>query len=100
MEKRKFLTSLVVVILVLAYANAIFLGTKVKKHFVLVHTVSHGAWCRYKIVALMRSSGYNVTVIDLGASGINPKQALEIPHFSDYLSPLMEFMASLPTNKK
>ncbi|KAG5625069.1 hypothetical protein H5410_010287, partial [Solanum commersonii] len=33
-------------------------------------------------------------------SGINPKQALEIPHFSDYLSPLMEFMASLPAGKK
>uniref|UniRef100_M1CFZ9 Methylketone synthase Ib n=1 Tax=Solanum tuberosum TaxID=4113 RepID=M1CFZ9_SOLTU len=100
MEKNKFLTSVVVVILVLPYADATFSGTKVKKHFVLVHTVGHGAWSWYKIVALMRSSGYNVTAIDLGASGINPKQALEIPHFSDYLSPLMEFMASFPTNKK
>nr|3STY_A Chain A, Methylketone synthase 1 [Solanum habrochaites]3STY_B Chain B, Methylketone synthase 1 [Solanum habrochaites] len=72
----------------------------VKKHFVLVHAAFHGAWCWYKIVALMRSSGHNVTALDLGASGINPKQALQIPNFSDYLSPLMEFMASLPANEK
>ncbi|KAK4724706.1 hypothetical protein R3W88_027485 [Solanum pinnatisectum] len=83
MEKNKFLTSLVVVILVLPYADATFSGTK-----------------ETLCATLMRSSGHNVTAIDLGASGINPKQALEIPHFSDYLSPLMEFMDSLPTNKK
>ncbi|KAM3377109.1 methyl jasmonate esterase 1 [Capsicum galapagoense] len=73
---------------------------KDKKHFVLVHTVGHGAWSWYKIVALMKSSGHHVTALDLGASGINPKQAFEIPHVSDYLSPLMEFMASLPADKK
>ncbi|XP_049350438.1 methyl jasmonate esterase 1-like [Solanum verrucosum] len=84
----------------LAYANATVLGPKAKKQFVLVHTLGHGAWSWYKIVALMTSSGHNVTAIDLGASAINPKQALEIPHFSDYLSPLMEFMASLPAGKK
>ncbi|KAK6789715.1 hypothetical protein RDI58_013515 [Solanum bulbocastanum] len=49
---------------------------------------------------MMRSSGHNVTALDLAASGINSKQALEISHFSDYLSPLMEFMASLPDDKK
>ncbi|KAK4740082.1 hypothetical protein R3W88_003779 [Solanum pinnatisectum] len=48
----------------------------------------------------MRSSGHNVTALDLGASGINPKHALKIPHFSDYLSPLMEFMTSLPADEK
>ncbi|KAG5606440.1 hypothetical protein H5410_027932 [Solanum commersonii] len=52
------------------------------------------------IVAMMLSSGHSVTTLDLGASGINSKQALEIPHLSDYLSPLMEFMASLPDDKK
>ncbi|XP_049404556.1 methyl jasmonate esterase 1-like [Solanum stenotomum] len=69
-------------------------------HFVLVHTAFHGAWSWYKIVALMTSSGHNVTTLDLGGSGINPKQALEITHFADYVSPLMEFMASLPANNK
>ncbi|XP_015063836.1 polyneuridine-aldehyde esterase-like [Solanum pennellii] len=82
------------------HANAIVLEPKAKKHFVLVHSACHGAWCWYKIVSLMRSSGHNVTALDLGASGINPKQALEIPHFSDYLSPLMEFMTSLPADEK
>ncbi|KAG5625072.1 hypothetical protein H5410_010290 [Solanum commersonii] len=48
----------------------------------------------------MRSSGHNVTAIDLGTSGINPKQALEIPYYSYYLSPLMEFMASIPAHEK
>ncbi|KAK4340276.1 hypothetical protein RND71_041738 [Anisodus tanguticus] len=100
MEKIKFLTSLVVLILLLPYANATLSGPKAKKHFVLVHTASHGAWSWYKIVALMRSSGHNVAALDLGASGINLKQALEIPHFSDYSSPLMEFMASLPADKR
>ncbi|PHU10534.1 hypothetical protein BC332_22394 [Capsicum chinense] len=45
-------------------------------------------------------TGHNVTALNLGASGTNPKQALEIPHFSDYLSPLMEFMTSLPADEK
>ncbi|WMV12960.1 hypothetical protein MTR67_006345 [Solanum verrucosum] len=67
--------------------------------FVLVHTGGHGAWSWYKIAVLMKSSGHNVTALDLGASGNNPKQALDIPSFSDYLSPLMEFMASLPLDK-
>ncbi|KAF3628250.1 putative salicylic acid-binding protein 2-like [Capsicum annuum] len=100
MEKSKLLTSLVVLILLLPYATATLSGSKPKKHFVLVHGGCHGAWSWYKIVALMRYSGYNVTAIDLGASGINPKQALEIPHYSDYLSPLMEFMASLSEHEK
>uniref|UniRef100_K4B397 AB hydrolase-1 domain-containing protein n=1 Tax=Solanum lycopersicum TaxID=4081 RepID=K4B397_SOLLC len=100
MEKSKFQTSLVVLILLLPYAKSTLSGPKSKKHFVLVHTAGHGAWTWYKSVALMRSSGHNVTALDLGASGINPKQALEIPNFSDYLSPLMEFMASLPADKK
>ncbi|KAK4740084.1 hypothetical protein R3W88_003781 [Solanum pinnatisectum] len=100
MEKSKFLTSLVILILVLPYANATLPGPKDKKHFVLVHRGSHGAWCWYKIVALMRSSGHNVTAIDLAASGINPKQALEVPHLSDYFSPLMKFMVSLPAHEK
>ncbi|XP_047251078.1 methyl jasmonate esterase 1-like [Capsicum annuum] len=101
MERSNFLTSLAVLILVLAYASATLSGPKAKKHFVLVHTAGHGAWSWYKIVALMRrSSGHNVTALNLGASGTNPKQALEIPHFSDYLSPLMEFMTSLPADEK
>ncbi|KAK4740071.1 hypothetical protein R3W88_003768 [Solanum pinnatisectum] len=87
----------VVLILVFPYADAILSGPN---NIVLVHTGCQGAWSWYKIVELMTSSGHNVTAIDLGASGNNPKQALEIPRFFDYLSPLMEFMASLPADKK
>ncbi|KAM3220178.1 methyl jasmonate esterase 1 [Capsicum chacoense] len=100
MEKSQFLTSLVVLILLLSYANATFSGPKAKKHFVLVHAACHGAWSWYKIIALMRSSGHNVTAIDLGASGINPKQVLDVPRLSDYFMPLTKFLASLPAHEK
>ncbi|KAM3377108.1 hypothetical protein P3S68_009521 [Capsicum galapagoense] len=100
MEEREFLTSLVVLILLLPYANATLPRPKSKKHFLLVHRAWHGAWSWYKIVALMRSSGHNVTAIDLGASGINSKQVLDVQHLSDYFSPLIEFMASLPADEK
>lgn len=102
MEKSKYLISFLLILL-LPYVNATTSGPnwpKANKHFVLVHGVCHGAWSWYKLVALMRSSGYNVTALDLGASGINPKQVLEIPRLSDYFSPLMKFMASLPTHEK
>ncbi|CAN4111647.1 unnamed protein product [Withania somnifera] len=78
-ERKSTLTCLVVLILTLPYANATLLRPKAKNHFVLVHGGCHGD---YKIVALMRSSGHNVTAIDYGAS------------------PLMEFMASLPAHEK
>lgn len=103
MEKNKFLTSLVVHILLLSYVNATMSGPKfpkASKHFVLVHGAGLGAWSWYKIVALMRSSRHNVTALDLGASGINPKQVLEVRYLSDYFSPLMEFMASLTADEK
>ena len=70
------------------------------KHFVLVHGVCLGAWCWYKLVALLKLAGHRVTALDLGASGISPKQLNEIASFSDYLQPLMEFMASLPHGEK
>uniref|UniRef100_A0A3Q7EUB0 AB hydrolase-1 domain-containing protein n=1 Tax=Solanum lycopersicum TaxID=4081 RepID=A0A3Q7EUB0_SOLLC len=57
-------------------------GLTLTNTFVLVHGACHGAWPWYKVVALMRSSGHNVTAIDLGASGINPEQVLEVPRHS------------------
>ncbi|XP_059314102.1 methyl jasmonate esterase 1-like [Lycium ferocissimum] len=73
---------------------------KASKHFVLVHGALHGSWCWYKLVASLKTSGHNVTALDLGASGINPKQALEVTHLSDYFSLLMEFMTSFPADEK
>ncbi|KAJ8572317.1 hypothetical protein K7X08_008828 [Anisodus acutangulus] len=54
------------------------------QHFVLVHGAYHGAWSWYKLVALMRSPGHSVTAVDLGASGINPKQFWWIRHFQSH----------------
>ncbi|KAM7498050.1 hypothetical protein LguiA_022464 [Lonicera macranthoides] len=71
-----------------------------KSHFVLVHGSCHGAWCWYKVATLLSSHGHRVTALDLGASGINPKQLDDIPTISGYLQPLMELMAALPSDEK
>ncbi|KAI3830356.1 hypothetical protein MKX03_033468 [Papaver bracteatum] len=66
-------------------------GGSTKKHFVLVHGACQGAWCWYKLTPLLKSPGHRVTVLDLVASGINPKQVNALHSFSDYVQPLMEF---------
>ncbi|PIN14196.1 hypothetical protein CDL12_13173 [Handroanthus impetiginosus] len=66
-----------------------------RKHFVLVHELGHGAWCWYKLAPLLRSSGHNITSIDLAALGIDPKLVLDVPLTSKYFSPLIRFMDSL-----
>lgn len=71
-----------------------------KKHILLVHGVSHGAWCWYKLVSLLKLAGHKVTALDLGASGINSKQIDEVTSFFDYLQPLMDFMSSLPQDER
>lgn len=71
------------------------------KHFVLVHGTCHGAWCWYKLVALLQRAGHRVTALDLGASGINFKQLdQDVASIWDYVQPLMEFMASIPHDEK
>ncbi|XP_062102142.1 methylesterase 10-like [Humulus lupulus] len=75
-------------------------------HFVLVHGACHGAWCWYKLMSLLKVETGNsnhhvqVTALDLGASGINPKLLDEVPTVDDYVQPLMEFMASLPEDHR
>ena len=73
---------------------------KKERHFVLVHGACHGAWSWYKVATLLKSAGHKVTALDLAASGIHPKQAHELRSLSDYLEPLMEFMASLPPEER
>ncbi|KAJ8770728.1 hypothetical protein K2173_021375 [Erythroxylum novogranatense] len=70
------------------------------KHFVLVHGASHGAWCWYKVMTLLKSRGHNVTALDMAASGVNPMQAHEVGSFSDYFEPLMGFMESLTADER
>ncbi|KAJ4964203.1 hypothetical protein NE237_024142 [Protea cynaroides] len=73
---------------------------KKKHHFVLVHGACHGGWCWFELATLLRSKGHRVTAPDLAASGINLKPLEEIRSISDYFQPLMEVMASLPSDDK
>lgn len=66
----------------------------------LVHGACHGAWCWYKVAAQLKSIGHKVTALDLAASGIHPKPVHEVHSLSDYVEPLLDFMASLPPEKK
>jgi pimeloyl-ACP methyl ester carboxylesterase len=65
-------------------------------HFVLVHGISGGAWCWYKIRCLMENSGYRVSCIDLKSCGIDQTDPTSIISFDDYNKPLLDFMSNLP----
>jgi hypothetical protein len=69
-------------------------------HFVLVHGISGGAWCWYKIRCLMENSGYRVSCIDLKSSGIDQTDPTSLVSFDDYNKPLMDFMSNLPDNEQ
>ncbi|KAK9189709.1 hypothetical protein WN943_018308 [Citrus x changshan-huyou] len=71
-----------------------------KPHFVLVHGISGGAWCWYKVRCLMENSGYKVSCINLKGAGTDPSDANSIHSFDDYNKPLMDFMSSLTDNEK
>ncbi|XP_019190274.1 PREDICTED: methylesterase 3-like isoform X3 [Ipomoea nil] len=71
-----------------------------KKHFVVVHGACHGAWCWYKVAALLRAEGHKVSALDMAASGIHPKRAEEVGSMAEYNQPLTEFMAALPADEK
>lgn len=70
------------------------------KHFVLVHGFCLGAWCWYKLAAALKSNGSRSTAIDLAGCGINPDLLRPDSTFSDYVRPLMDFLASLPDDEK
>lgn len=71
-----------------------------RKHLVLVHGICHGAWCWYKVVSHLRSAGHRVTAVDLSGSGVNPSRLQDIPTFSDYIQPLIQFLESLSPDEK
>ncbi|KAG6482607.1 methylesterase 1-like [Zingiber officinale] len=65
-------------------------------HIVFVHGVSHGAWCWYKLISLLRSAGHRVTALDLAASGIDERRFSDLRNFADYNQPLIDLLAALP----
>ncbi|KAL0450282.1 UNVERIFIED_CONTAM: Salicylic acid-binding protein 2 [Sesamum latifolium] len=73
---------------------------KQQVHIVLVHGACHGAWCWYKLKPLLEAAGHRVTAFDLAASGIDTRTLEELRSFEDYSQPLLDFMASLPSEEK
>ncbi|KAL6012526.1 hypothetical protein ACLOJK_003015 [Asimina triloba] len=71
-----------------------------KKHFILAHGASHGAWCWYKVFTLLSSAGHQVTALDLTGCGADPTRPEEIHSIHDYVRPLMEKLESLPPQEK
>lgn len=69
-------------------------------HFVLVHGISHGAWCWYKIRCLMESSGYKVSCVDLKSAGVDQSDANSVLSFDDYNKPLLDLLSALAENEK
>lgn len=71
-----------------------------RAHIVLVHGACHGAWCWYKLMPLLEAAGHHVTVLDLSASGIDPRSLNDVRTLADYTTPLLEVMDSIPNNEK
>ncbi|KAF2283997.1 hypothetical protein GH714_017882 [Hevea brasiliensis] len=69
-------------------------------HFVLIHTICHGAWIWYKLKPVLEAAGHKVTALDLAASGIDPRQIEQIGSFDEYSEPLLTFMTSVPDGEK
>ncbi|XP_038697375.1 putative methylesterase 19 [Tripterygium wilfordii] len=67
-------------------------------HFVLVHGACHGAWSWYKVKPQLEAAGHRVTAFDLAASGINNKSIEEVRSFHEYSKPLLEILASSPSD--
>lgn len=66
----------------------------------LVHGACHGAWCWYKLATLLKSAGHIVTAVELAASGVDPRQAMDLQSVSDYFQPLTDLVADLPADEK
>ncbi|KAF8081141.1 hypothetical protein N665_0903s0022 [Sinapis alba] len=69
-------------------------------HFVLIHGMSLGSWCWYKVKCLMEVSGFTVTCIDLKSSGIDPSSPDSLTSFDEYNQPLIDFLSSLPEKEQ
>ncbi|XP_073130271.1 putative methylesterase 13, chloroplastic [Henckelia pumila] len=71
-----------------------------KKHFVLVHGGGFGAWCWYKIIALLKEANCGVNAIDLTGSGANFCDINSITTLEEYSKPLLDFLVNLEHGKQ
>ncbi|XP_073021646.1 putative methylesterase 13, chloroplastic [Primulina eburnea] len=71
-----------------------------KKHFVLVHGGGFGAWCWYKIIALLKEANCGVDAIDLTGSGANFCDINSITTLEEYSKPLLDFLVDLEDGKQ
>ncbi|CAH1439257.1 unnamed protein product [Lactuca virosa] len=69
-----------------------------KKVVLVGHSL--GAWCWFKLKPLLEAAGHRVSAFDLSASGTNTKVIQDVATLADYSMPLLEFMATIPPEKK
>ncbi|KAD2804979.1 hypothetical protein E3N88_38356 [Mikania micrantha] len=69
-------------------------------HIVLVHRGGFGAWCWYKIIAVLEECKFRVTAIDLTGSGIDLFDTNSIKSLSQYVTPLTDFLEKLADGEK
>eukprot|EP01018_Ginkgo_biloba_P000617 Gb_08121 [translate_table: standard] len=71
-------------------------GEARKQHFVLIHGLGHGAWCWYKVVALLKQQGHTVVALDLTSNGINKGVSPdEISSVAQYSHPLIQYLDAI-----
>jgi pimeloyl-ACP methyl ester carboxylesterase len=75
------------------------MGSK-QHHFVLVHGAGHGAWCWYKVTAVLEKAGHRVSAIDLASAGENTEVVDDITSLEEYSRPLEDLLKSLPDDQK
>lgn len=70
------------------------------KRIVLVHGGGFGAWCWYKLIALLEEAGFTANAIDLAGSGIDSTDPNCIASLEHYVKPLIIFFEKLPETEK
>ena len=76
------------------------MGVSGPAHFVFLHGGGLGAWTWYRVVDLLRKKGHKASAIDLTSCGKDWVDPNKITSFMDYNQPFVEFMDSLPNDKK
>ncbi|KAK7288554.1 hypothetical protein RIF29_02015 [Crotalaria pallida] len=77
-----------------------FLDNIKTKKFVLIHGEGFGAWCWYKIVALLEEAGLLPVALDLTGSGIDLTDTHSVTTLAEYSKPLIDYLQNLPEDEK